>query len=153
MSVTIRKVFSVGSLQSAYKGSECSDRVSFKGSYGSVVRWRSESRRIFSSITIKALKAYITVSTILVYYHKLRTWLYLSSVRGLFQVNSYNSFYINLTVLAIVPPALANAYIEWRWGCCLHTFLRNVIVACTPLIRRVVVRMFGFIISCLHTHS
>jgi hypothetical protein len=31
-------------------------------------------------------------------------------MKGHLQVKSYNSFYINLTVLAIVPPALANTY-------------------------------------------
>jgi hypothetical protein len=38
-----------GTVQSAYKRSECSDRISSEGSYESVVSWRSESRRIFSS--------------------------------------------------------------------------------------------------------
>jgi hypothetical protein len=32
-------------------------------------------------------------------------------------------------------------------------FLLNNIVTCTPLMRRVLVRMIGFILRWLHTHS
>jgi hypothetical protein len=46
-SPTIETAFSVRSVQSAYKRSECSDRIS--SSYESVVSWKSEFRRIFSS--------------------------------------------------------------------------------------------------------
>jgi hypothetical protein len=48
ISATVWTVFSVESVQSAYKRSECNDS-SFSGSYESVVSWRSELRRIFSS--------------------------------------------------------------------------------------------------------
>jgi hypothetical protein len=70
-------------------------------------------------------------------------------VTGLFDKVNYVTYSFIHTILATVIGASTHYY---NISLC-HVFINIGTVTCTPLIRRVLVWMVGFISSWLHTHS